>query len=267
MKVQYLILILLFLGINTVSSAQDFEVAPVVMQFKTNPGESEKRTLTIRNHHSEAQKYSLLLVDYELDENGQKNSVAAGSTNRSLIDRVIISPSVIELLPNESKEVLVTMTIPKNDTNTKWGMIQVQVSNEKTAANADKEMLTGVVVIPRIVVILTQSPSSNNSYSANVESIVELEKNDEGFQTFEITLVNTGEKILSGQLYLALANLESAMEEKFESIEVTIYPEAKKKVLLSLPKKLPPGQYALAGLYDYGHQKAIEGKQILLDIK
>ena len=267
MKLKHLFYSVLFLVLTLPIYAQDFEVAPVVMQFKTNSGETETRVLTIRNHFSEAQKYSLVLVDYELDENGQKNTVALGSTDRSLVDRIIISPSVIDLLPNESKEVTVTMTIPKSDDKTRWGMIQVQVAKEKTMADADKEMVTGVVVIPRIVVIVTQSPASNKNYAAKVTGIVEKEVNEQGFKTFEISIENTGDKVISGQLYLALANLETAEEEKFTSIETTVYPGASKKVTLTLTKKLSKGKYALAALYDYGHFKAIEGTQILLDVK
>jgi uncharacterized cupredoxin-like copper-binding protein len=264
---KYLVLFFIFFALSFSTKAQDFEVAPVVMQFKTNSGETETRVLTIKNHYSESQKYSLVLVDYELDENGQKNSVALGSTDRSLVDRVIISPSIIELLPNESKEVTVTMTIPKTDEKTRWGMIQIQVAKEKTSADADREMVTGVIVIPRIVVIITQSPASNKNYAAKVNSLVEMEVNEEGFRTFEVTIENTGDKVISGQLYLALANLETAEEEKFNSIESTIYPGAIKKVTLTLSKKLAKGKYALAALYDYGHYKAIEGTQILLEIK
>jgi len=267
MYLKHLFYSVLFLVFTLPLNAQDFEVAPVVMQFKTNSGETETRVLTIKNHFSEAQKYSLVLVDYVLDENGEKNTVALGSTDRSLVDRVIISPSVIDLLPNESKEVTVTMTIPKSDEKTRWGMIQVQVAKEKTMADADREMVTGVIVIPRIIVIVTQSPASNKNYAAKVTSLVEKELNDLGFKTFEITIENTGDKVISGQLYLALANLETATEEKFTSIETTVYPGSSKKVILSLNKTLSKGKYALAALYDYGHYKAIEGTQILLEIK
>ncbi|RLD21614.1 MAG: hypothetical protein DRI54_09020, partial [Bacteroidetes bacterium] len=239
--------------------AQDFEVSPVVMQFKTNSGETETRTLTVKNYFTVKQKFTLSMVDYTLDADGVKHPEALGSTDRSLADRMIISPSVVELNPNESAEIEVVMTIPKTDAKTRWGMIRVQVAKEKTTADADKEMVTGVLVIPRIIVIVTQSPASNTNYAAKVNSIIEVEASDEGFRTFEINVSNVGDKVISGQLYLAVANLETAEEKRFPSKEVTLYPDANKNVILSIPEKLVPGQYALAALFDYGHQKSIEG--------
>jgi len=264
MKLRYIYIPLLLLSFGTIAKAQDFEVSPVVMQFKTNSGETETRTLTVKNYFSERQKFTLNLVDYIVDSEGVKHSKELGETNRTLSDRMIISPSVVELNPNESATVEVIMTIPKTDSKTRWGMIQVQVAKEKTSADADKDMVTGVIVIPRIVVIVTQSPASNKNYAAKVNSIVEIEKNELGQRTFKIDLSNTGEKVLSGQLYLAVANLETAEEKKYKSVEVTIYPDANKVVILSIPDTLVKGEYALAALFDFGHQKSIEGSQILL---
>ena len=265
MKFHLIYFVTSFLLINPNLFSQDFEVSPVVMQFKTNSGETETRTLTLKNYYAEKQKFTLNLVDYTLDSEGVKHAEALGNTNRTLADRLVVSPSVVELNPNESASVEVIMTIPKTDSKTRWGMIQVQVAKERTAADADKEMVTGVIVIPRIVVIVTQSPADNKNYAAKVISITEVEKSDEGYRTFEINVSNSGDKLISGQLYLAVANLETAEEKRYKSKEVTIYPEASKVVTLSIPENLAIGKYALAALYDYGHQKSIEGTQILLE--
>jgi len=265
MKINLLLLITPFLFINLNASSQDFEVSPVVMQFKTNSGETETRTLTLKNYYAEKQKFTLNLVDYTLDSEGVKHAEALGNTNRTLADRLVVSPSVVELNPNESATIEVIMTIPKTDSKTRWGMIQVQVAKERTTADADMEMVTGVIVIPRIVVIVTQSPADNKNYAAKVNSITEVEKSEDGYRTFEINVSNTGDKVISGQLYLAVANLETAVEKRYKSKEVTIYPEAFKIVTLSIPENLVIGKYALAALFDYGHQKSIEGTQILLE--
>jgi hypothetical protein len=265
MKINTIYLFALLLLTNLNIKAQDFEVSPVVMQFKTNSGETETRTLTIKNYYTEKQKFTLNLVDYTLDSEGVKHSKALGNTSRTLADRLVVSPSVVELNPNESATIDVIMTIPKTDSKTRWGMIQVQVAKEKTSMDADKDLVTGVIVIPRIVVIVTQSPADNKNYAAEVNAIIEVEKSDEGYRTFEINVSNTGDKLISGQLYLAVANLETAEEKRYKSKAVTIYPDAFKIVTLSIPENLVSGKYALAALFDFGNQKAIVGTQILLE--
>jgi hypothetical protein len=244
--------------------AQDFEVSPVVVQFETNSGESETRKLTVKNYYAVKQKFTLKLVDYTLDEKGLKQPAALGSTDRSLSNNLVVNPSYLELNPGESGEVELNMTIPKTDASTRWGMIQVQVSREKSSADADKNLATGVIVIPRIVVIVTQSPGNNANYQAKIEQFVEIDPNEKGYRTFEVTLRNSGSNIISGQLYLALANMATAEEKKYDSQEVTIYPDATKKVEISLPETIEPGKYALAALFDYGHQMPIEGLQIMI---
>src|SRR6056297_1934855 len=89
--------------------AQDFEVAPVLVKYDANPGEIQTRTLTIRNHTPERQKYSLNLSDYEPDINGTKRKLEPGSSEHSLFNWININPAFVELNPNESAEVEVIM--------------------------------------------------------------------------------------------------------------------------------------------------------------
>ncbi len=250
-----------------IGNAQDFEVAPVLVSFDANPGENQNQTLTIRNHGNEKQKFVLNLVDYELDEEGAKRSVPAGTTNRTLADWLTTNPSFFELNPNESREVDLIMTVPKTGFNTRWGMIQVQVAKEQEAYQADKQLSTGVIVVPRIVVLVKQSPRSNQNFQGSVKELKEVESRLSGLRSFEAILVNTGDNILEGKVFLALANLETAEEKKFNPVAVSIYPDHQRKVVLTLPENPEPGQYALAFLLDYGHRAPIEGAQILLHVE
>ncbi|HYW95913.1 MAG TPA: hypothetical protein VE870_10025, partial [Bacteroidales bacterium] len=70
----------LFFFIFTSSFGQDFEVAPVLVKFDANPGESQTKTLTIRNHNPEKQKFTLSLTDYVLTSDGTKKQLEAGAS-------------------------------------------------------------------------------------------------------------------------------------------------------------------------------------------
>src|SRR6056297_3997253 len=100
----FLLINLLFLAGFTLLG-QDFEVAPVLISFDANPGETQSQTLTVRNHSNERQKFALALSDYVFNDEGVKQAVEAGTTNRSLSAWLNINPSFIELNPNESGEV------------------------------------------------------------------------------------------------------------------------------------------------------------------
>jgi len=246
---------------------QDFEVAPVLVSFNANPGENQNRTLTIRNHSNERQLFGLTLADYVVDEDGTRSAVEAGSTDRTLADWITINPSLLELNPNESGQAELILTVPRTGFNTRWGMVHVEVTREQTPSDVDKQLTTGVVIVPRIVVLVQQSPRSNQNYRGTVSGLREITDEDRTLRSFEATLTNTGDKVLDAKVFLALANLQTAEEKQYHPTSVTVYPGQQRKVVLSLPEAPSPGQYALAFLMDYGHRAPIEGAQILLNVE
>ena len=247
--------------------AQDFEVAPVLVAFDGNPGEIQTQSLTLRNYGSQEQRFSLNLSDYQVNEDGSKQSIEPGSSDRTLADWITINPSFVDLLPNEEAKVELIMRVPRTGFSTRWGMIQVEVAREQLPSEADKQLATGVVIVPRIVVLVKQSPRSNQNFSGRVSGLKEVESKGNAYKSFEALLENTGDKILDAKAFLALANMESAEEQVFNSKSVSVYPGQKLKVELSLAEKPAPGQYALAFLMDYGKRSAIEGAQLLLEVK
>ena len=265
-KVRFL-LINVFLTLAGGVFSQDFEVAPVLVSFDANPGENQAQKLSIRNHGNERQKFVLNLVDFMVNDEGAKISFEAGSTDRTLVDWVTVNPSFVELNPNESANVDLIITVPRTGFSTRWGMIQVEVAKEQMPSEADKQLSTGVIILPRIVVLVKQSPRSNQNYRGTVTGLREIEEDAQGYRNYEAVLTNTGDKILDAKVFLALANLETAEEKQFRKQPVTIYPEQQRRVVLRLPENPGTGQYALAVLMDYGHGAAIEGAQILLTVE
>ena len=247
--------------------AQDFEVAPVLVSFDANPGEVQSQKLTIRNHSNERQRFLLTMADYISDEKGTRKSLEAGSTDRSLINLLTINPSFIDLNPNESAEVDLNISVPQTFFKTCWGMVLVEVAREQTASGADKQLATGVLILPRITVLVKQSPNANQNFQGKVTGLTEVSQEGKVFRTFEAVVSNTGDKILEAKVFLALANLATAEEQSFKPTNVTIYPGQDRRVQLSLPVNPEKGTYAVAFLMDYGKRSALEGAQIMLEIK
>ncbi len=258
------ILFIILLTISASLFSQDFEVAPVLINFKAEPGSIQSTKLNIKNYSNEKQKFDITLSDYSIDNLGNKMTMAAGSSDNSLSNWITLNPSFIELNPNETKEVDVIITVPKGHHETRWGMAHVQVSKEKSTFDIDEEMATGVIVTPRIVVLIKQSPKSNSNYSAKLQDIKEVTKEDKN-REFEAVIVNNGDKVIDAKVFLSVANIITAKEESFDSKKYTVYPNQSRIVSLSLPKKLEKGKYALAVIMDYGHRKSLEGVQLIIE--
>lgn len=248
--------------------AQDFEVSPVLVSFNAEAGSIQSTKLTLKNYDNQNQKFELKLSDYQIDESGNKKQVAAGTLPNSLANWITINPSMIELNPNETKEIDLIITVPKGHTETRWGMIHVQVAKEKSPMDMNDNIATGVVLVPRIVVLVKQSPKSNSNYSAIIHDFKEVTKQGEDkFRKFEVIVTNTGDKVIDAQVKLSLANIETAEEQEFETNEYTVYPMQSRKLILTLNKSLKPGKYALAAIMDYGHRKSLEGVQLIIEQK
>lgn len=258
---------LLILIVTSSTIAQDFEVAPVVMNFNANPGEIQQQKLTIRNHANIKQAFTFNVGDFEVGADGQKKRLPGGTSKRSLANWISISPSLLELNPNEEREVTVTMTVPKDGYSSKWGMIYVQTSTEQTDTPVDKQLSTGIKITPRIVVLVNQSPKVNNKYLAKIGNLKEVTTPKDSAQTFTVQVLNVGDKIVEANVHLELANLTTASQQKLKGNMERVYPGERRTFTLTIPNNLPPGKYNLAAILDYGHGSNLEGTQITIEVK
>jgi len=247
--------------------AQDFEVSPVLMNFTADPGEIQKKEINLINHSGKPQRYSLKLADYVLDKDGNKKAIALGTSKRSCADWLTLNPSIIELNPNQSATIEALMAVPKDGFTAKWCLIQVEVAREQSTFEADKNLAAGVMLIPRIVILVKQSPRSNSNYKATISGLKEVTKPGEKQRSFEVQITNNGDNVIDALVNLALADMQTAKEQKFSPLKVTVYPDASRTVKLELPEVLPKGKYALAAILDYGHRQPLGGTQMMLEIK
>lgn len=256
----------LFILLSTLMIAQDFEVAPVVVNFDANPGEIQKAEVTIRNHANIKQAYTLTLGDFIIDEDGAKKRIAAGQSPKSCANWTTITPSFIQLNPNEEKTVSVLMTVPKDGNDTRWCLLYVQTAKEQTENPVDKQLQTGIKVTPRIAVLINQSPKSNTNFKGKIYNLKDITTEEDSTLQYEVTVENIGDKILEAKVQLYLANLTTATEKKFPSTMQRVYPGEKRTFVLSLPKDAGSGKHALAAILDYGHGSDLEGTQIMIDL-
>ena len=84
---------------------------------------------------------------------------------------------------------------------------------------------------------------------------------------FEVRIANTGDNVIDANVNLALANMQTAKEDKYNTVKVTVYPDATRTVKLSLPRDIAKGKYALAAILDYGHRQPLGGTQMMLEVK
>ena len=267
-KINKFKLYLIFLFSSFILPAQDFEVSPALISFKLNPNEIGTQKVLLTNHSDKKQSFELKMSDYSIDSLGNKLRMPPGTSKRSCANWISISPSLLELNPNETKQIDVTMTVPSDGFSSKWVLIYVQTSKEQSDfSKPDKAVATGVLISPRIVIQVFQSPSLNNNYMATIQKFKEITKKGDKERSFSVEISNVGDKLINAKVFLNLANTSTGIETKFNAETIKVLPDAKRQLVLKLPSDLPKGKFALAALLDYGHNTDIEGAQLIIDIK
>ncbi len=256
----------LFIFLPFICFGQDFEVAPVNLTFNADPGESQTRVVTVKNHSSSRASFILNLGDYRISNKGVKEYMASNTTKNSIAPWITISPSFFDLNPNEEKSVSVTIQAPVDDFSSRWGMIYVRTTKEQTAFTADKVLSAGIGVSPRIAISVEQSPKSNVNFSMKITKMQELPALNDTTRLFTAIIENLGDRITKCRIYLIASNLKTYEEKQFEPIYVDAYPKTTQQVELRLQGKLPSGSYALAAVLDYGSKTNLEGTQIVIDV-
>jgi len=247
---------------------QDFEVAPAKLIYACEPGQIQTKTVFIKNHSVQKQQFTLTVGEGAADSLGHKRKTGDKlNTEKSCKDWITVSPSFLDINPNESKEVRVIMQVPPGQNATKWAMLFVTATEEQTSTSVDKQMKSGIKVKPRIGIRVIQSPKSNINYKGLIADLKEITHPNDSVRTFQATVINAGDKVLDSKIYLVLSDLQTAKEIKNKPIKKTIYPTGADNVVLTLPKNIPQGKYSLAAILDYGNNSTLEAVQMNIEVK
>lgn len=259
---KYLIKILLVLTLSFFTKSlfcQDFEVSPVIVSFDANPGEIQEKYVHVKNYDNKIQTFSANLYDFSV-ENGKKVKKKLGSTNRSLVEILNISPTFFELNPNESIDIKLILTVPAENFSTHWGYLDVGPGKEQKSYDVDKQRLTtGINIVSKIEILINQSPRANKNYKCEIIKFEEISNTNDEIRLFKVSVKNTGGLILKPHVHLEYGIYETAELVKFASKEKTIYPDEIIDFELEISKKNITSSGQIAVILDYGHNTQIEG--------
>lgn len=260
MKYLYKILLLLTISFSArFAFCQDFEVSPVIVSFDANPGEIQEKFVHVKNYDNKVQTFSANLYDFSV-ENGKKIKKKLGSTNRSLVEVLNITPTFFELNPNQSIDIKLILTVPPKNFSTHWGYLDIGPAKEQKSYEVDKQRLTtGINIVSKIEILINQSPRSNKNYKCEILKFVEISSNNDEIRLFKVVIKNSGGMILKPHVHLEYGIYETAELVKFGSKEKTIYPDEIIEFELEISKNNITSSGQLAVILDYGHDTQIEG--------
>lgn len=266
MKKKHILFLSLIL-ISHIGFSQDFEVSPVKIFFTAEPGESQTKTLVIKNHSSKLETFILNLQDISINSKGESSFEEAGSLRNSIADWLSIAPSFFELEANAEKEISITLQQPANEYGSKWGVIFVRTAKEQTNFSVDKGISAGMFISGRVAVNIYQSPGSNRNYKAEIKNLAEKSNQSDSIRIFSAIVNNLAEIITDCKVFLIATDITSGVETYFEPNNFTMYPKSSRTIEIPLSLELQKGTYSLAAILDYGSKENLEGSQLIIQVE
>lgn len=245
--------------------AQNLNVTPTKINFNLEPGETYQTDIVIRNTATTKQKINLRLGDFALDAEGGSSFSDANSNAYSCAKWMSLSQSLIELNPNESKKIKLTMKVPSNGTTTRWAMVFVEPAEEQgNIASADKSLSLGTSVTTRVGIPVFQSPRNSGTIKADIRNLKEIP--NDSIRTFVTEVVNEGEKVIDGELFTVYANIQTGEEVEVPTQTFTVLPNGKRNYKFTLPENLPKGKYVLTVVLNYDDEADQEGVRLNITV-
>ncbi len=266
MKKAFLFASFMVFAISVAVLAQDFEVAPIRINFSNEPGDTETRAFTVRNHGNRKEIINLTTRDFLVHRHGDRELLPAGSTRNSISNWITFNPSFVELQPGEEKTIQVTFQAPVDDYTSKWGILSFASTVERTAYSADKNVQTGIFISGRVDAFITYNPTTSEEPNVVISNLREVVSDDDKERVYAVNIDNLGNSITRCEIYLIASNLITADEKKFETVRITAYPQSSRTIELKLPDVLEKGKYSLAAILDYGSKTQLKGTQITIEI-
>ncbi len=262
MQKNNLILIGFMLLFSLALKAQDFEVAPVKMNFKVDPEESQTKILSIKNHSNFRTSFTISFADFVVDKNGVKQTIERNSSRTSCTEWITPEKTFFDINPNEQVQIKITMQPPVDDYTTRWAMMYVQTVKEKTSFDVDEGMGAGVRISGRIAVEVYRDPVIRLTPKLKIKDLREISDADSTHRYFAADVVNMGKNIAECKVTFIASDLNTAEEIEFDPIYFNSFPGFLREVKFKLPNTIPSGKYSLAVLLDYGKDITIEGARL-----
>lgn len=236
--------ICLFFIISTISTlcsvdAQGVSMSPTRLFFTGNPGDTVTETVILSNSSDQDYTLSISYKDWRRDEDGNKLYFEPGSLKRSNASWISTTESTLNIPPESSTEVLVTMQIPEelpNTTVTNSMMFFTQIPRQSDEASVQSGI--GIITLFEFGLHLYYTPAENTTKSLEITNMEEVHDKEFQNQNVVISIRNDGNVVNDATVEFELTNTDTGSEIKMEPNPISMMPEAEQVVRFPLPEDL-----------------------------
>lgn len=199
------------------------------------------------------------LSDVLIGPDGSTIYLEPGAQPRSLAAWIAVSPLEFELGPQEREEVRYTVDVPADaDPGTYWGIIFFE--SGPLAADDQPDEGFGVRTRVRVghVVYVNVGQVAREARIVGIRHEANTREGTPG--AMRIMFQNTGNGLIRLSGELEIRDLDGQLVDAVEIGNRVSFPGSTHAVSAALSKRLPPGEYVVLAVLDYGGDRVLAGE-------
>jgi len=242
----------------------NWTIAPMSISYYLEENSTGTEALWVKNPTDDTLAVKISLQDY-IKVNGQDQMRPPRTTERSCAGWLFINPEEVEILPFQSKDIRIDMTVPENAYGDYWTMLFVeQVSKPKSNNAKYGKMSLDIKTKFRWGARIKQHVPGSLSRSGKVTSMSFIDDNDN--KKIELKFNNNSKLIHNRCIgWIEIRDEDGEAISKIDIKEFTIYPDDERVFSVDTPVDLKVGEYSAVGIIDYGGDHLVGG-EILFNI-
>tara|TARA_B100000809_G_scaffold152035_1_gene149385 strand:- start:15769 stop:16644 length:876 start_codon:yes stop_codon:yes gene_type:complete len=246
-------------------------VSPAHFHLNLKQGQSKVYSITINNDTPSLKSFNIKMYDFNMNGKGQSSFLPIGKGKYSLSKWVNITPTFVELKPNEKRKVEFTVSIPNTDKGKKaaWSIIMIEQQEARKVLSpnnkSDNTVALGVIPTFAFGVFVYQNPP--NVELNNVEFVDFIYDENDNSKNISIVAENKGDGISYCTSYIDLTNLKTGEQERLKVKKFTILPGLIRDFLFKIPDSFSKGDYIAVGVLDFENSEEIQAAKMEFTLK
>lgn len=238
MRICFLIIVSTIYAVTSVA-AQGVSMSPTRLFFTGKPGETVTETVLLNNSSENDYTLSISYKDWERDEDGNKIYFKPDTLELSNAAWVSTFENTIDLAPQSSTEVLVTMEIPKEVsettvTNSMMFFTQLRKQSDKASVQSG----IGIITLFEFGLHIYYTPPANTLKSLEITNMEEVMDEEAQNGKVAVSIHNDGNVVNDATVEFELTNTDTGVEVKLDPKPVSMMPGAGQVVPFTLPENL-----------------------------
>ncbi|MBL4657101.1 MAG: hypothetical protein JKX73_03815 [Flavobacteriales bacterium] len=246
-------------------------VAPSIMNFRTTPGKSETRYLTITNDTYKQQNFRITFADFDLNDHGSASQLPFGEQHEYGLTRWIVADQTfVKLKPGEAKKIGITVNLPDvpEAYRAAWGLMMVDLEKERdyiVPPKSGDNISMGIIPTYGFGIFIYQNPPNT---TINKVEITKFDFTyDDKNRYVNIAVKNVGDGIGFCVVYVELSNLNTGYQERLPLKRITVLPGQSRELDFAFPGDTPKGEYSIMGVLDFGSDTEMEAAEMEINVQ